>query len=142
MEDSSGGREQQEAAGLCRERGRYTGAQRYECVPRLKTRLREAEDQADIEQIEDKRPMNKDMDAVYILSPLPHIVDCVMADFERRRYGRSFLIWTSGQTLSHQLDSRLKMVLIVLLRQSSRPISEVGLIILLWHESRLRNYES
>ena len=86
--------------------------------------------------------MNKDMDAVYILSPLPHIVDCVMADFERRRYGRSFLIWTSGQTLSHQLDSRLKMVLIVLLRQSSRPISEVGLIILLWHESRLRNYES
>ena len=41
--------------------------------------------------------MNKDMDAVYILSPLPHIVDCLMADFERRRYGRSFLIWTSGE---------------------------------------------
>ena len=59
-------------------------------------RLPETEDQADIEQIEDKRPMNKDMDAVYILSPLPHIVDCVMADFERRRYRRSFLIWTSG----------------------------------------------
>ena len=73
----------------------------------------ETEDQADIEQIEDKRPMNKDMDAVYILSPLPHIVDCVMADFERRRYGRSFLIWTSGQCLLHRLDSCLKSILIV-----------------------------
>lgn len=49
----------------------------------------------DIENIEDKRPMNKEMDAVYLLSPLPHIVDCVMADFERRRYRRTFLIWTS-----------------------------------------------
>lgn len=49
-----------------------------------------------MEQIEELRPMNKDMDAVYILSPLTHIVDCVMADFERRRYKRSFLIWTSG----------------------------------------------
>ncbi|KAF2838703.1 syntaxin-binding protein-like protein 2 [Patellaria atrata CBS 101060] len=48
-----------------------------------------------IEQIEDRRPMNKDMDAIYLLSPLPHIVDCIMADFERRRYRRSFLIWTS-----------------------------------------------
>ena len=36
------------------------------------------------------------MDAVYILSPLPHIVDCLMADFERRRYRRCFLIWTSS----------------------------------------------
>ncbi|EDN03095.1 conserved hypothetical protein [Histoplasma mississippiense (nom. inval.)] len=41
-----------------------------------------------------RRPMNKDLDAVYILSPLPHIVDCVMADFERRRYKKSFLIST------------------------------------------------
>lgn len=40
--------------------------------------------------------MNKEMDAVYILSPLPHIMDCLMADFERRRYRRSFVIWTSG----------------------------------------------
>ena len=50
----------------------------------------------DVEKIEERRPMNKDMDAVYILSSLPHIVDCLMADFERRRYRRSFLIWTSG----------------------------------------------
>lgn len=79
------------------------------------TRLQETEDQADIEQIEDKRPMNKDMDAVYILSPLPHIVDCVMADFERRRYGRSFLIWTSGQGLLHRLASCLQKILIIFL---------------------------
>ena len=48
-----------------------------------------------IEQIEDRRPMNPEMDAVYLLSPQPHIVDCLMADFERRRYRRSFIIWTS-----------------------------------------------
>ena len=48
-----------------------------------------------IEQIEDRRPMNPDMDAVYLLSPQPHIVDCLMADFERRRYRRSFILWTS-----------------------------------------------
>ena len=49
----------------------------------------------DIEQIEQRRPMNKEMDAIYLLSPLPHIVDCLMADLERRRYRRSHLIWTS-----------------------------------------------
>ncbi|KAF2199541.1 Sec1-like protein [Delitschia confertaspora ATCC 74209] len=48
-----------------------------------------------IEQIEDRRPMNKDMDAIYLLTPLPHIFDCIMADFERRRYRGAFLIWTS-----------------------------------------------
>lgn len=37
--------------------------------------------------------MNPDMDAIYILSPEPHIVDCLMADFERRRYRKSFLVW-------------------------------------------------
>lgn len=44
--------------------------------------------------------MNKDMDAVYLLSPMPHIVDCLMADFERRRYRKAFLIWTSCQHAS------------------------------------------
>ncbi len=39
--------------------------------------------------------MNKEMDAVYLLSPLPHILDCLMADLERRRYRRTFLVWTS-----------------------------------------------
>ncbi|TQS37819.1 hypothetical protein Golomagni_01694 [Golovinomyces magnicellulatus] len=49
----------------------------------------------DIERIEDRRDMNPDMDAIYILSPQPHIVDCLMADLERHRYKKSFLIWTS-----------------------------------------------
>ncbi len=55
-----------------------------------------AERRVDIERIEDRRPTNKQMDAVYVLSPLPHIVDCVMADLERQRYRRTFLIWTAG----------------------------------------------
>ncbi len=49
----------------------------------------------DIEQIEQRRPMNREMDALYLLSPLPYIVDCLMADLERRRYRRSYLVWTS-----------------------------------------------
>jgi syntaxin-binding protein 1 len=39
--------------------------------------------------------MNPDMDAIYILSPQLHIVDCLMADFERRRYRKTFLVWTA-----------------------------------------------
>ncbi|KAI4252651.1 MAG: hypothetical protein L6R42_007883 [Xanthoria sp. 1 TBL-2021] len=58
-----------------------------------------------IEQIEERRPMNKEMDAVYLLSPLPHILDCLMADLERRRYRRTFLIWTS--LLPLDLQNRL-----------------------------------
>lgn len=52
---------------------------------------------ADVERIEDRRSMNPGMDVVYLLSPQPHIIDCLMADFERRRYRKSHLIWTSGQ---------------------------------------------
>ncbi|RAL13026.1 Sec1 family protein [Aspergillus homomorphus CBS 101889] len=48
-----------------------------------------------IEQIEHRRPTNASMDALYILSPLPHIVDCLMADFERKRYKKAWLVWTS-----------------------------------------------
>lgn len=39
--------------------------------------------------------MNPEMDAIYLLSPQAHIVDCLMADFERRRYRKSFLVWTA-----------------------------------------------
>ena len=53
------------------------------------------ENVTNIEQIEDRRPMNQQLDTIYILSPLPHIVDCLMADLECKRYNRSFLIWTS-----------------------------------------------
>ena len=55
--------------------------------------------EADIELIEQRRPMNKEMDAVYLLSPQPHIVDCLMADLERRRYRKSYVIWTSRLSL-------------------------------------------
>jgi syntaxin-binding protein 1 len=46
------------------------------------------------------------MEAIYILAPLPHIVDCIMADFERRRYRRSWLLWTSSKShIVRQLSS-------------------------------------
>ncbi|CAK3877226.1 sec1 family superfamily [Lecanosticta acicola] len=48
-----------------------------------------------IEQITDRRQTNRDVDAIYILTPQPHIVDCVMADFEKRKYRRAHLVWTS-----------------------------------------------
>ncbi|KAF2739056.1 syntaxin-binding protein-like protein 2 [Polyplosphaeria fusca] len=48
-----------------------------------------------IERIEDRREVQSDTDAVYLLTPESHIVDCVMADFERRRYRGAFLVWTS-----------------------------------------------
>jgi hypothetical protein len=35
------------------------------------------------------------MDTIYILTPKPHIVDCVMAELEVRRYRGLFLVWTS-----------------------------------------------
>nr|POE72125.1 protein transport protein sec1 [Quercus suber] len=49
-----------------------------------------------IEQITDRRPTNKDVDAIYLLSPLPHIVDCIMADFEKRKYRKAHMVWTSS----------------------------------------------
>lgn len=59
------------------------------------TGKQDTEHKPDIEQIEARRPMNKEMDAVYLLSPQPHIVDCLLADLERRRYRKSYIIWTS-----------------------------------------------
>lgn len=48
-----------------------------------------------IEKIEDRREPNPEMEAIYILSPEPHIVDCLLADFDRRRYKCAHLLWTS-----------------------------------------------
>lgn len=48
-----------------------------------------------IELIEARREFNPDMDAIYLLSPEPHIVECLLADFEVRRYRRGFLVWTN-----------------------------------------------
>ncbi|KAJ5966140.1 hypothetical protein N7481_012854 [Penicillium waksmanii] len=50
---------------------------------------------SNIEQIDHRRMANPDMDALYILSPESWIVDCLMADFEVKRYRRAFLVWTS-----------------------------------------------
>ncbi|KOS23106.1 Protein transport protein sec1 [Escovopsis weberi] len=50
---------------------------------------------ATIERIEDRREPNPEMDAIYLLSPEPHIVDCLLADFELRRYRRGFLVWNN-----------------------------------------------
>ena len=35
------------------------------------------------------------MDVLYIISPQAHIVDCLLNDFEKRRYKRAHLVWTS-----------------------------------------------
>ncbi|KAF2829393.1 Sec1-like protein [Ophiobolus disseminans] len=48
-----------------------------------------------IERLEDRRTTQRDMDAIYIITPKPHIVDCIMAEFEQRRYRGFFLIWTT-----------------------------------------------
>ncbi|KAJ5918956.1 hypothetical protein N7466_002957 [Penicillium verhagenii] len=60
---------------------------------------------SNVEQIEHRRPSNPDMDALYILSPESWIVDCLMADFEVKRYRKAFLVWTSF--LDPQIRQRL-----------------------------------
>jgi len=49
---------------------------------------------ADIEQIEQRRVNNREMEALYILTPESHIVDCVLADLERKKYKQASLLWT------------------------------------------------
>ncbi|KAL6710234.1 syntaxin binding protein 1 [Coniothyrium glycines] len=58
-----------------------------------------------VERLEDRRITQRDMDAVYIITPKPHIVDCLMAEFEQRRYRGFFLIWTT--LLPPQLKERI-----------------------------------
>lgn len=58
-----------------------------------------------IVQIEHRRQPNQEMDALCILSPQPHIIDCLMADLERRRYRRFFVVWIA--ILDSQQRSRL-----------------------------------
>lgn len=48
-----------------------------------------------IEQLEQRRSALPSTDAIYLLSPLPHVVECLKADLSRRRYRRAHLIWTS-----------------------------------------------
>lgn len=54
----------------------------------------------DVEQIEQKRGSNGGLDAVYLLSPEPYVVDCLLDDIERQNYRRTFLVWTSCQCQS------------------------------------------
>lgn len=49
--------------------------------------------------------MNPTMDAIYLLSPQPHIVECLMADLERRKYRKSYLLWIG--VLDPQLRRRI-----------------------------------
>lgn len=49
--------------------------------------------------------MNPGMDAIYLLSPQPHIVDCLLADLDRGTYKNAFLVWTS--VLDPQLRRRI-----------------------------------
>ena len=93
MEGASGGRSQQEDLGQCDRRGQNHRSEHYQYAIWLFYSKSEAYD-LDIEQIEHKRPVN-DLEALYMLSPEPHIVDCLMADFEHRRYRRAFLMWTA-----------------------------------------------
>ncbi len=60
---------------------------------------------ADIERLEERRPQNPEMDAIYLLSPEPHVVDILMADLERRKYRRSYLLWIA--LLEPQLRRRI-----------------------------------
>lgn len=59
----------------------------------------------DIEQIELRRDLQQDTEAIYFLSPLPHIVDCLLADLERHRYAKSHLVWIA--LLDPQLRRRI-----------------------------------
>ena len=61
----------------------------------------------DIERIEARRELNPDTDAVYILSPHPHVVDCLLADLEVGRYRSAYLLWTAvlDPTLLRKLEN-------------------------------------
>ncbi|OAG42918.1 hypothetical protein AYO21_02869 [Fonsecaea monophora] len=54
-----------------------------------------------IELLEDRRQSLPDTDAIYLLSPLPHIVESLKADLSRKRYRRAHLIWTSQLPRNH-----------------------------------------
>ena len=73
-------------------------------------------DPKDIDQIEDRRPKNADLDAIYLLTPEQYVVDCLMADLEARRYRKAYLLWTSSRC-SHSCHD------MVLRHSSTRPCS-------------------
>ncbi|KAH6668638.1 Sec1 family protein [Plectosphaerella plurivora] len=58
-----------------------------------------------IYSIEKRREPEPEMDAMYLLSPLPHILECLLADLDRQRYRSFYLVWTG--VLEPQLRRRL-----------------------------------
>ncbi|KAK5117260.1 hypothetical protein LTR62_005877 [Meristemomyces frigidus] len=64
-----------------------------------------------IEQITDRRPPNHDVDAIYLLTPHPWIVDCLMADFDKRKYKKGHLVWTSSASSIAEHDLTYTAVL-------------------------------
>lgn len=75
------------------------------CPPALLAVVMYRADCSAIERIESRREPNPEMDAIYFLTPEPHVVDCLLADLEVRRYRRAYLLWTS--LLSPNLRRRL-----------------------------------
>ncbi|KAK3487759.1 Sec1-like protein [Neurospora hispaniola] len=60
---------------------------------------------ANIQEIEEPRDENSGMDAIYILSPRPHIVECLILDLAKGRYRNSTVLWTG--ILGRELRARL-----------------------------------
>ena len=54
------------------------------------------------------------MDALYILSPMGHIIDCLMADFERKRYRKARLLWTACQCYTRLFSMQSSPVILTL----------------------------
>ncbi|KAI9752486.1 MAG: DEAH-box ATP-dependent RNA helicase prp22 [Chaenotheca gracillima] len=65
------------------------------------------ENVTNIEYIEQKRSINRETDAVYLLTPQAHVVECLVADLEQRRYRSAYLVWTSllDPRLRNRIDS-------------------------------------
>jgi syntaxin-binding protein 1 len=55
-----------------------------------------------IEQLEDRRDTQSGTDAIYFLTPIPHVVETLKADLNRRRYRKAFLVWTSNLPRYHR----------------------------------------
>ena len=53
------------------------------------------ENVTNIEQIDHRRGSNSGLDAVYLISPEPYVVDCLVADLECSRYRAFHLTWTT-----------------------------------------------
>lgn len=77
-----------------------------------------------IEHIERRRQTLGDIDAIYILTPEPHIVDCLMADLERRRYRQMTLLWTG--LLHASLRERIDRSLLAREQITSLQVIDVG----------------